>query len=85
MTLQKWCIVQPCGKNGTYVIEYSNKINDLPEFEEFSNAYNMILTELLPEFRNSERKPEEALIKLGETIWDRLFEIYGIKPVFEGK
>ena len=67
------------------MIEYSNKINDLPEFEEFSNAYNMILTELLPEFRNSERKPEEALIKLGETIWDRLFEIYGIKPVFEGK
>ena len=35
--------------------------------------------------RNNGEKPEERVIKLGEAVWDKLFEVYGVKPVFERK
>ena len=39
----------------------------------------------LSKFRNSGEKQEEWVIKLGEDVWDKLFEVYGVKPVFERK
>ena len=62
-----------------------HRSTELPDFEEFSEAYDNYFTELLPKFRNNGEKPEERVIKLGEAVWDKLFEVYGVKPVFERK
>lgn len=75
-----------CGKNGTYVLEYSKELSDLPEFEVFSNRYDDLVESLQPKYLeevSNGMAKEEALIKLGEEVWDKLYNIYGIKPTFE--
>ncbi len=75
-----------CGKNGTYVLEYNEQIERLPEFETFSYEYNKLLVELNPKivkkyFNGSNER--EVLIKLGDAIWEELYKKYGVKPRFE--
>lgn len=75
-----------CGKNGTYVLEYNEQIERLPEFETFSYEYNKLLVELTPKivkkyFNGSNER--EVLIKLGDAIWEELYKKYGVKPRFE--
>lgn len=75
-----------CGKNGTYVLEYSEEVEKLPDFEEFSDKYDNILKMLKPKYQkevNNGVSQEKALIKLGEEIWCELFKEYGIIPKFE--
>ena len=74
-----------CGKNGTYVLEYSDKISNLPEFNIFENKYLEIQNKLLPSYAdaNGYITSEEELIKFGDAIWEELFKEYGVKPTFE--
>lgn len=74
------------GKSGAYVLEYSKDLETLPEFDVFSNKYDEYLEELQPKYIDAVvngMAKEEALIKLGEEIWDKLYDTYGIKPTFE--
>lgn len=76
-----------CGKNGTYVLEYNEQIEKLPDYETFSNAYDEIIYELRDKYyaavKNGMNK-EDAIILLGEAAWERLYELYNVKPRFEG-
>ena len=75
-----------CGKNGTYVLEYSKEVDKLPDFEDFSDKYDDILEMLKPKYQKEVKNgmsQEKALIKLGEEIWRELFKEYGIIPKFE--
>lgn len=74
-----------CGKNGTYVLEYSKEVEELPDFEIFDEKYSQILEELLPKYANKQGliDNEDALIRLGNEVWEKLYEIYGVKPVFK--
>ena len=75
-----------CGKNGTYVLEYNEQIEKLPNFETFSYEYNKILEELNPKivrkyFNGSNER--DVIIRLGDAIWEELYKKYGVKPKFE--
>lgn len=75
-----------CGKNGTYVLEYNKQIEKLPDFKTFSDSYDKIIYELRDKYYNkvqSGMKKEDALIALGDDAWERLYELYGVKPRFE--
>lgn len=75
-----------CGKNGIYVLEYSEKVERLPEYEIFDREYENILRELQQKYiqkvLDGVLTEEKALICLGEDIWEKLYNIYGIKPDF---
>ena len=75
-----------CGKNGTYVLEYNEQIEKLPNFETFSYEYNKMLEELNPKivkkyFNGSNE--HDVIIRLGDAIWEELYKKYGVKPRFE--
>ena len=75
-----------CGKNGVYVLKYSKEIENLPDFSEFSSKYDECLAELQPTYISKIREgmsKKETLIKLGEAVWDKLYETYGVRPIFE--
>lgn len=75
-----------CGKNGTYVLEYNEQIENLPDFKTFSDSYDEIIYELRNKYYNEVQngmKKEDALIALGEAVWERLYELYNVKPRFE--
>lgn len=75
-----------CGKNGTYVLEYNEQIEKLPDFKSFSDSYDEIIYELRNKYYNEVQngmKKEDALIALGEAVWERLYELYNVKPRFE--
>lgn len=75
-----------CGKNGTYVLEYNENIQQLPKSDKFSDDYNRLLYQLRPkiieQYYNGHNE-QEVLVKLGEEIWDELYKLYGVKPRFE--
>lgn len=75
-----------CGKNGTYVLEYNEQIKNLPEFGVFSKQYNDIMNELLPKYRSRTMNgmdQKEAIIELGNEIWNEMYLKFGVKPIFE--
>lgn len=75
-----------CGKNGTYVLEYSEQIKNLPDFKTFSNSYDEIIYKLRDKYYDEVKngmKKEDAIIALGEAVWERLYELYNVKPRFE--
>lgn len=75
-----------CGKNGTYVLEYNENIQQLPTSDKFSDDYNRLLYQLKPkiieQYYNGHNE-QEVLVKLGEEIWNELYKLYGVKPRFE--
>lgn len=75
-----------CGKNGTYVLEYNENIQQLPTSDKFSDDYNKLLYQLRPkiieQYYNGHNE-QEVLVKLGEEIWNELYKLYGVKPRFE--
>ena len=75
-----------CGKNGTYVLEYNEQIKNLPEFGVFSKQYNDTMNALLPKYRSKVMDgidQEEAIIELGNEIWNEMYLKFGVKPIFE--
>lgn len=75
-----------CGKNGTYVLEYNEQIKNLPEFGVFSKQYNDTMNALLPKCRSKVMDgmdQEEAIIELGNEIWNEMYLKFGVKPIFE--
>ena len=77
-----------CGKNGTYVLEYSKEIENLPDFEMFSDKYDEIMSMLQSKYISKVHNGMaeiEALIKLGEEVWENLYNLYGVKLVFESR
>lgn len=75
-----------CGKNGTYVLEYNEQIKNLPEFGVFSKQYNDTMNALLPKYRSKVMDgidQEEAVIELGNEIWNEMYLKFGVKPIFE--
>ena len=75
-----------CGKNGVYVLEYNEAIKNLPDFESFSESYNNALYELKTKYREKVRNgmnENDALIALAEEIWEELYKLYGVKPIYE--
>lgn len=75
-----------CGKNGTYVLEYNEQIEKLPNFKTFSDSFDEIIYELRDKYYNEVQngmKEEDAIIALGEAAWERLYELYNVKPRFE--
>ncbi len=74
------------GKDGTYVLRYTQEVENLPDFKEFSDAYERLKDEYTDIFFELTEKgigEKEALRVLGENIWEGLFQLYGVKPVFE--
>ena len=75
-----------CGKNGAYVLEYNENIQQLPTSDKFSDDYNRLLYQLKPkiieQYYNGHNE-QEVLVKLGEEIWNELYKLYGVKPRFE--
>lgn len=74
------------GKDGTYVLRYSQEVEDLPDFKEFSDAYERLkdeYTDIFFELTEQGIGEKEALRVLGDNIWEGLFRLYGVKPVFE--
>lgn len=75
-----------CGKNGTYVLKYDEQIEKLPDFKTFSDSYDKILHGLQPKYYSKVQRgmnKENALVMLGEEVWDKLYKLYGVKPKFE--
>lgn len=75
-----------CGKNGAYVLKYSEDVEKLPIYDVFSNKYDEVSEKLKPKYINEIVKgmaQEEATIKWAEEIWEELYKLYGIKPDFE--
>ena len=78
--------IRTCGKDGTYVLEYNAQIEKLPDFKEFSAKYEELLYKLQPKYHMKTANgmdAKEAVIALGNEIWDELYKIYGVKPFFE--
>ena len=76
--------IRTTGRNGTYVLEYSD-IEKLPDYDELSNVYDEILAELQPkyiEMIKNGMEEKNAIVKLGDEIWEKLYDIYGVKPKF---
>lgn len=74
------------GKNGVYVLEYSEEVKNLPDFEEFSNTYDNLVEEISPKYKEEVKNgmdSHDALRKIGEDVWDRLYHMYGVKPAFK--
>jgi len=74
------------GKDGTYVLKYSEEVEKLPDFKEFSDAYERLKDENTGIFFELTEKgigEKEALRIVGDNIWEGLFRLYGVKPVFE--
>ena len=75
-----------CGENGTYVLEYNEQVEKLPDFKTFSDTYDEIIYELQDKYYDEVKhgmKKEDAIILLGEAAWERLYELYNVKPRFE--
>lgn len=75
-----------CGENGTYVLEYNEQVEKLPDFKTFSDTYDEIIYELQDKYYDEVKhgmKQEDAIILLGEAAWERLYELYNVKPRFE--
>lgn len=75
-----------CGKNGSYVLEYNEAIKKLPDFDSFSLKYDefieLLKADVVREFYNGSNDLG-VLVRLGETVWDELYKLYGVKPRFE--
>lgn len=77
-----------CGKYGTYVLKYSQKVENLPEFAVFSDKFDEFVEKYQPKYQEAVRKgmsEQEALIGLGDEVWEELYKLYGIKPTFESR
>jgi hypothetical protein len=75
-----------CGRKGTYVLKYTEQVEQLPEFDVISSLYNQILEQKIPKYREKVQNgtyADEALRKMGEEIWDEIYKKYGVKPEFE--
>lgn len=76
------------GKNGTYVLQYSKEIENLPDFEVFSNEYDAIINELSVKYKEKVKgglNECDAIIIMGEEIWGRLCKKYNIVLEFKRK
>lgn len=74
------------GKDGTYVLVYSEEIENLPSFKEFSDAYDSLkdeMVEMYSELVKHGMSKNKVLRIIGDNIWEGLFKLYGVKPIFE--
>ncbi len=70
-----------CGKYGTYILKYNDKVKNLPEFEEFDERYKNHIETLRDKYIDKIRAGldnETALIQLGEEVWGKLYEEFGV-------
>lgn len=77
-----------CGKYGTYILEYNDTVEKLPDFEVFDadfESYSKKLSPKYSEMYKSGMNDNDALILLGEEVWEEIYKKYGVKPVFERK
>ena len=76
-----------CGRNGTYVLRYSKEIENLPDdIKILGDLYNQLADEKAPGYMQRVREgmdEKDALRQLGEEIWEDVYKVYGVKPVFE--
>lgn len=76
------------GKNGTYVLQYSKEIENLPDFAIFSSEYDAIIDELKYKYKEKVKgglNERDAIVLMGEEIWRRLCKKYNIILEFEKK
>ena len=74
------------GKDGTYVLTYSEEVENLPDFDEMDTFYNALLKERAVKYKEKVLNgldAKKALRDLGEEIWEEIYKQYGVKPVFE--
>lgn len=76
-----------CGRNGTYVLEYSKAIENLPSYEVFDKDYNDYSDNLMKKYLRKIEEKEltvyEAEIQMQEETWEYLSKKYDIKYYFE--
>lgn len=74
------------GKDGTYVLVYSEEVANLPSFKEFSDAYDSLKDEMVETYSELIKhgiSKNVVLRIIGDNIWEGLFRLYGVKPIFE--
>lgn len=78
--------LRTCGRNGTYVLRYSKKVEALPDFDTLNAFYDAVLKGKRSKYKervSNGVSAETAIIELGEEIWEEIYKKYGVKPVFE--
>ena len=75
-----------CGRNGTYVLRYSEKLEKLPSLEVFGKEYDNLVRKLSPEYWDQIEQGMDnsvAMAILGEKVWKELGRKYGLVLEFE--
>ena len=75
-----------CGRNGTYVLRYSEKLEKLPSLEAVGEEYDDLVRKLSPEYWDQIEHgmdDDVALAILGEKVWKELGRKYGLVLEFE--
>lgn len=75
-----------CGRNGTYVLRYSEKLEKLPSLEAVGEEYDDLVRKLSPEYWDQIEHgmdDDAELAILGEKVWKELGRKYGLVLEFE--
>ncbi len=75
-----------CSKYGTYVLKYTKEVEKLPDFDSIDLMYGLLLTSKRDKYRKQVAdgvSAEDALVRLGEEIWEEIYRKYGVKLEFE--
>lgn len=74
--------IRACGKNGTYMIKYSEAIDKLPEYKIFNDEYTELYNNAFGSYYENVRKGklsgQEAEKLMQEAIWEQLSDKYHI-------